>query len=519
MRRALIQPKSSILTIEEKKNIKPKIKRETFELTDINKTYATDKQIYEMLNILPVDYLDEYSKWIIITNILKGQDKYNIWDNWSKQSNAYNVYKNKSIWRATKKIIYDVSYLVKMTDYSLFKTYTPITKEKQMKLMNHKYLSDKKYIGEQFSYNDLINNNSIVIQSCTGTGKTTAIAEHNSKYIKNKPFKILSIISRITLGDQHVKSFHDKDINLFTYNNGMQKDKHFVVCINSLLMMTYLTNAELSNYIVFIDEINSFLEHLTHNETLHHALKPIYALLIRIIKNAHKVIVADALISDNVFTFLETRSQEQFYIKNDFKKYEGVKAHRLKDENDFKEELERHIFNNKYFFFGCDSCRIVEEYFYYCYEKADEETKSNMILFTANHKFNITDASEQFRNKYLFFSPAITTAVDFNISDKQDVLIYIKGDTIQPSASFQQTTRTRNINELYYYCSKIAQVPNYDKLDHVKDQYNNMIIQNDILTDMSLYLDEYDHVRMSNNSFLNCSVIMSMSKIFIIRIN
>jgi hypothetical protein len=66
-------------------------------------------------------------------------------------------------------------------------------------------------------------------------------------------------------------------------------------------------------------------------------------LLIRIIKNAHKVIVADALISDNVFTFLEIRSQEQFYIKNNFKKYEGIKAHRLKDENDFKEELERHI--------------------------------------------------------------------------------------------------------------------------------------------------------------------------------
>jgi superfamily II DNA or RNA helicase len=81
-----------------------------------------------------------------------------------------------------------------------FKIYTPITKEKQMKLMNHKYLSDKKYIGEQFSYND-------VIQSCTGTGKTTAIAEHISKYIKNKPYKILSIINRITLGDQYVKSF------------------------------------------------------------------------------------------------------------------------------------------------------------------------------------------------------------------------------------------------------------------------------------------------------------------------
>jgi len=230
----------------------------------------------------------------------------------------------------------------------------------------------------------------------------------------------------------------------------MQKDKHFVVCINSLLMMKYLTNEELSNYIVSNDAINSFLEHLTHNETLHHALKPIYALLIRIIKNAHKVVAADALTSDNVFTFLETRSEEQLFIKNDFKKYEGVKAHRLKDENDFKEELERHISNNKYFFFGCDSCRIVEEYFYYCYDKADEETKYNMILITTNHKFNITDANEQFMNKFLFFSPAITTAVDFNISDKRDVFIYIKGDTIQPSAIFQQTTRTRNINELYY---------------------------------------------------------------------
>jgi hypothetical protein len=38
-----IQPKSSIFTIEENKDIKPKIKREIFELTDINKTYATDK--------------------------------------------------------------------------------------------------------------------------------------------------------------------------------------------------------------------------------------------------------------------------------------------------------------------------------------------------------------------------------------------------------------------------------------------------------------------------------------------
>ena len=150
---------------------------------------------------------------------------------------------------------------------------------------------------------------------------------------------------------------------MLSYNSGMKKDKHFIVCINSLLILSALTNEELSNYIVFIDEINSFLEHITHNETLHHALKPIYALLIRIIKNAHKVITADALISDNVFTFLKPRSDKYYFLKNDFKKYKGIKAHRLKDENNFKLELQQHIETKRPFFFGCDSCSVVEDIF------------------------------------------------------------------------------------------------------------------------------------------------------------
>ena len=84
-----------------------------------------------------------------------------------------------------------------MTDYSLFKTYTPITKEKQMKLMNHKYLSDKKYIGEQFSYNDSINDNSIVIQSCTGTGKQPQLPNisANISKISNLKYYLLLVVS------------------------------------------------------------------------------------------------------------------------------------------------------------------------------------------------------------------------------------------------------------------------------------------------------------------------------------
>lgn len=40
--------------------------------------------------------------------------------------------------------------------------------------------------------------------------------------------------------------------------------------------------------------------------------------------------------------------------------------------------------------------------------------------------------------------------VDFNIETAK-MHFYIKGNTISPSESFQQATRTRNIKQLYFY--------------------------------------------------------------------
>ena len=168
------------------------------------------------------------------------------------------------------------------------------------------------------------------------------------------------------------------------------------------MMLDDLSDEEFQKYIVFIDEINSFIEHITHNSTLHHNLKRIYSLLMRIIKNAHKVIVADALISDNVFNFLKCRPNNLF-VKNNYKKYNGIKAHRLKDENKFKDEIEEHIKEHKPFLFGSDSCTVVEEYFYYFFDKYQDQ-QDKFVLFTANHKFNIYDANEQLKINMFFIA-------------------------------------------------------------------------------------------------------------------
>jgi hypothetical protein len=156
--------------------------------------------------------------------------------------------------------------------------------------------------------------------------------------------KILSIFNLKTLGAQHYKTFKEKyNIELLSYEDGFKRNEHFYICINSLLKLEHLSNEDLGQYVVFIDEINSFLQ-FTHNETIKD-LKRVYNLLLRIIKNAHKVIVCDNIICDNVFELLEVRGdvEQKFYI-NEYSKFEGVQARRCKNENNFLEIIK----NNSY---------------------------------------------------------------------------------------------------------------------------------------------------------------------------
>ena len=78
--------------------------------------------------------------------------------------------------------------------------------------------------------------------------------------------------------------------------------------------------------------------------------------------------------------------------------------------------------------------------------------RKDFILITQHNKFKITDATVQFRNKFVFYSPSIVYGVDFNnVGAFQDVFIYISGKSIEPSQSFQQASRTRFISNLHFY--------------------------------------------------------------------
>ena len=134
-------------------------------------------------------------------------------------------------------------------------------------------------------------------------------------------------------------------------------------------MSSKLTKEDKNKYIVFIDEITSFLN-ITHNSTLDKNIKVVYNMLTSIVKNAKKVIVGDATILDNVFEFLKYRikaeGKQTLFITNNYNKFQGVPAVRVRNERLMLTKLMQQCQEKKPFLFGCDSATTATEWYNKC---------------------------------------------------------------------------------------------------------------------------------------------------------
>jgi hypothetical protein len=293
-------------------------------------------------------------------------------------------------------------------------------------------------------------------------------------------------------------SYENKDKNLYT--------DHLVVCINSIRILNDVPLEVLKNKVVYIDEINSFLESLTHNDTLVNDVRTIFLSLAKIIKCAHKVIFSDALINDAIMHLVNWRSEfsedKVFFVRNNFKKYKDIEAINLKNEDEFLDKLLSACRKEKGFLFGCDSKTTITNYYNKCFSEATESEQEKFILITADSKMKIEDASLEFKDKYVFYSPSITTGIDFTIKEKQNVYIYVNGKSVLSNSIFQQTTRTRNINKLFYYCNNTKHKVNYSNVENVEEHYSEILnINNKALQDVCVQVDENDKQKVIKNTF------------------
>lgn len=435
--------------------------------------------------------MEEYNDWLKITTILKNLNKYEIWNEWCKRSKKYDKEKNESTWNYVK-CEFDENLLKYVADIPLtyYRENEALMKSIKAKDINSKYLSDA------IKMDEIKDKKGVIIQSCVGTGKSHFVA----KYIKEQNKRVISIVSRKSLAQQHIKSFNEHGINLVSYKNENKNiiNNDLVFCINSLMVLSKLKKEDLENTIIYLDETTSLLKDLTLNITLKDNLREIYNTLRRLLKNCLQVICTDAIINDNVLTLLEN-IQDKIFIKNKYKKYKNTKAYDMKDENAFLEKIKEDCKNKKHFLFGCDSLNITKRYYNECVKIASKE---KCILISSETPFEIIDASVDFKDKFVFYTPSIIFGVDFNIETKQNVFIYITGKTLMPDSIFQQTTRTRNMNELYYYCDEKEIKPKYKSLNDVYDEYKN--IKTDEKTINSLcahYTDDGDLIFEENTFF------------------
>lgn len=451
----------------------------------------------------------DYNEWLYATTMCKCHDKYDIWDEWCRSLPDYDYKKNHTQYNSNSGKI-DINFLCHLLKLPKIQTFKPFkTEESNINnkvVYNNKFVYDKMFQGEQYDYKTFKKYDTHVIKSCCGTGKTTAVNTHMKRYLKKQPeLKFLSIVTRQTLADQHVTSF--KDINMQSYKEIDDKtlfyEQSLVICINSLWKLDDLTDDQIENTIIYIDEINSFLE-FSHNDTLTQ-LKKIYQLLLRLINKAHKVIVSDAMIKAIVFGLFSKRNQDKMvYFINKFKKFENVPAIKVRDEELFMNKMIQQCNkgDGEPFFFGSDSCETAEELYYLCKGEAPVDKQDKFLLFTAEEHITIHDANEQFKGKFIFYSPKITFGIDFNIDTPQNVYIYQKGKSIMPSGSYQQTTRCRNIKSLYYYSEVKEQKAIYEDLNDVKKTLTRNTNKFKSVYDLCSYFDD-EKSQIINNKFFD----------------
>jgi hypothetical protein len=150
----------------------------------------------------------------------------------------------------------------------------PYVPSDMVKVIDNKFIfTEDGKENNMFAYEDFVRHDTIIIKSCTGTSKTTATAMRykqltdTARRETDNQYKFLSIVDKVSLSEEHMKAFRMLRIVSYREIETINKSSASVICFNSLLKLQSITNYELKDLVVYIDEIDSFLK-FTHNTTI-----------------------------------------------------------------------------------------------------------------------------------------------------------------------------------------------------------------------------------------------------------
>ena len=299
-----------------------------------------------------------------------------------------------------------------------------------------------------------------IIESDTGTGKTTAIKH----YIKDNNLKFISVTSRKTLAQEHYRIFNNFDLDCQLYtDNKLECNKSSITQVESIIkIFSIIKPDEMKDYILILDEVSSFIQHIVTSPTVKDKRK-ILKLVLTLIKNCKLTICVDACINDTVKMFFNYFDESTpLYIQNKFKNNKDTKAVELQSYDQLKDNLKK----LDKFMVCCDSANKAKQLY-----KELEDDNIKLITSEINETNEIIDLD---KNNKIIFSPKVVYGLDSTL--KRNVFCYYTGQTIDAKQMYQQLSRTRNIETLYFYfANKPTRTQQYQTYEDVKKC-------NDILT-------------------------------------
>lgn len=375
---------------------------------------------------------------------------------------------------------------------------------------------------------DFENKKNIIIQSQTGTGKTSGFM----KSIKKSKLKFISIVAKRSLGKQHYNDyikyvndnkqidpveeiFFGKDIGIDYYTEKhFDTERNLVFCINSLpKLYKRFNHDELSLYdfmkdrVLFIDEIMIFLQtELTKNDTIDSNLKEIYSMLMKMIRFAKCIYFCQSHIDiDLIQTILSQRTGKIHLTVNKYEVMKQKKALKFTEESEFIDRITSEGSNG--FLVGCDSKNVADTIYKVCMKSFPDR---NIFLITSETSYNEYKPE---CGDIVIYSPSITYGVDFSFENKQNQYIYIKNNnTINAMQIYQQAMRTRNLNQLKYYIAKEKENKRkYKDYEDCKNKIVKNIENHKQFLNLCTYTNENEDLKVVENCFFKLYVNSELS--------
>jgi hypothetical protein len=464
------------------------IKKNVIINKDIKYKFDNDKLV-KLLNLLPSKYYNDYKCWFTITSALKSANLKDIWVEFSKKSSSYDCNNNNNMWDGVDPKI-DLTYMTLLAQKENIKTSLKIHKycdklniftAKPNEIVNDKYINLNKF--------DFDEHPNLLIKSATGTGKTTATSKLVDRIRHGHDYKVLSIVSRVSLAYQHQKNFENmqnyKDLKQNEYSNC----KDLVIQLDSII---HLNPQKLKNTIVYLDEVNSMFEYMLNSSTLKSRRLHVFNMLCMIIANASYVIGVDADLSDIVLKFFKFFDIDVHIIHNKYKNANG-KVTDYKCPNKLISNMKANLKKGEKFICCFDSLTFQDEVIIelkrYC-ESNNLNCKDDFLIYSSKdgEDNDLTDVTATWKGKYVFYTPKIVYGIDFVPDEYMNVYAFFKCTSVSPLAFSQMVSRCRKIKHLKYNIQERNVSLMFMDANAIKENYD------DVLKYLENCIDELDPI-------------------------